>query len=94
MQNRRTFLLQSGAAALGSAAFGISPPFDFLHKKHYDLGVQLYTLMSVIDKDTRGTLKKVAGLGYKNIESAFSMQGGFYGKTAKEFAALLHRFLS
>jgi sugar phosphate isomerase/epimerase len=89
MQNRRTFLKQSSAVALASMAFGPVSTFDFLGKKHYVPGVQLYTLMSVIDNDTKGTLKKLADIGYKNIESAFSKQGGFYGKTAPEFAAML-----
>lgn len=89
MQNRRTFIKQSGAFALASVAFGTMPEFDFLGKKHYVPGVQLYTLMSVIDQDTKGSLKKLADLGYKNIESAFSRQGGFYGKTAPEFSAML-----
>lgn len=88
MTNRRTFIRQAGSLALGSVALsqGLSGLFE--QKKHYDLGVQLYTLMAVIDKDTQGVLKQVAGLGYKNIESAFSRQGGFYGKSAKEFAAM------
>lgn len=64
--------------------------FELLEKKHgYVPGVQLYTLMAVIDQDTQGTLKKLADIGYKNIDAAFSRQGGFYGKTAPEFAALL-----
>ncbi len=89
MQNRRTFIKQSSALALASMAFGPVSNLGFLGKKHYVPGVQLYTLMSVIDNDTIGTLKKLADLGYKNIESAFSKQGGFYGKTAPEFAAML-----
>ncbi|MEK7257880.1 MAG: sugar phosphate isomerase/epimerase [Bacteroidota bacterium] len=88
MSNRRTFIKQSSALALGSLAVGQAFDLNF-DKKGYDLGVQLYTLMAVIDADTKGTLEKVAALGYKNIESAFSRQGGFYGKTAKEFAAML-----
>ncbi len=89
MQNRRTFLKQSSAVALASMAFGPVSTFDFLGKKPYQPGVQLYTLMSVIDNDTKGTLKKLADIGYKNIESAFSKQGGFYGKSAKDFSAML-----
>lgn len=89
MVNRRAFIKQTGAYTLGSLALGPLSGMDQWGKSRYDLGVQLFTLMSVIDKDTRGSLQKLADLGYKNIESAFSMQGGFYGKTAKEFAAML-----
>ncbi len=89
MANRRTFIKQTGAYALGSLALGPVSVLDDYRKYRYDLGVQLFTLMAVIDQDTRGTLQKLADLGYKNIESAFSRQGGYYGKTPKEFAALL-----
>ncbi len=86
--HRRTFLQQSGQVALGSLAFGSG--LNLLAKQaSYDLGVQLYTLMAVIDQDTRGTLQQLADLGYKNIESAFSRQGGFYGQSAQGFASLL-----
>ncbi len=88
MSDRRTFIQQSGALALGSLVLG-PQSLDFLGKKHFEPGVQLYTLMSVIDADTKGTLQKVADLGYKNIESAFSRQGGYYGKKPQEFAAML-----
>jgi len=75
--------------ALGGLALGPSA-FDFLAKKYnFQPGVQLYTLMAVIDQDTSGTLKKLSELGYKNIESAFSRQGGFYGKSATEFSKML-----
>jgi len=37
----------------------------------------------------QGTLKKVAGIGYKEIESAFSKKGNYYGMKAKEFASMV-----
>jgi sugar phosphate isomerase/epimerase len=49
------------------------------------LGVQLFTFFREIDQDVAGTLKKIADLGYKEIESAFSMKGGYYGMKPKEF---------
>ncbi len=52
------------------------------------LGVQLFTLFDVIDADTPGSLKKLAAIGYTEVESAFSKQQGYYGRTAKEFASL------
>ena len=36
------------------------------------IGLQLYTFFNVIDDDVPGTLKKIAAVGYKEIESAFS----------------------
>ncbi|HLL43128.1 MAG TPA: sugar phosphate isomerase/epimerase [Segetibacter sp.] len=52
-------------------------------------GLQLYTLFNVVDSDVQGTLKKVAGIGYKKMESAFSKKGGYYGVKPKEFAIMV-----
>jgi sugar phosphate isomerase/epimerase len=54
----------------------------------HPIGLQLYTLGGTIDLDVPGTLKKVADIGYKDVESAFSIKGGYYGLTPKEFAKL------
>jgi sugar phosphate isomerase/epimerase len=81
----------SGVLALGSVAFindSISKakvPFNFAASR--PAGLQLYTVTSVIEADLDGTLKKIAAIGYKELESATSRKGGFYGLTAKEFAA-------
>src|ERR1700744_845143 len=88
MTNRRKFLKVSGAAALGGlvwprGVFGFSKPAP------HAIGLQLFTLFAFIDKDVPGNLKKVADIGYKEIESAFSMKGGYYGMKPKEFAALV-----
>ena len=52
-------------------------------------GLQLFTLFNVIDNDVPGYIKKIAEIGYKEVESAFSKKGGFYGMSAKEFDSLL-----
>lgn len=52
-------------------------------------GLQLFTFFNTIDDDIKGTLQKIADVGYKNIESAFSKKGGYYGMKPKEFAAML-----
>jgi sugar phosphate isomerase/epimerase len=49
----------------------------------------LFTFFNTIDNDVTGTLKTIASVGYKNIESAFSKKGGYYGMKPKEFAATL-----
>jgi sugar phosphate isomerase/epimerase len=55
----------------------------------HPMGLQLYTLFNVIDDDVLGTLKKVAAIGYKEIESAFSKKGGYYGMKPREFRKTL-----
>ena len=39
--------------------------------------------------DTAGTLKKVAAIGYTQVESAGSQKGNWYGFKPKEFAAMV-----
>jgi sugar phosphate isomerase/epimerase len=94
MINRRKFLQNSGALALGGFALSnqASALSLFTKPAPKNAGVQLYTTMSTIDKDLDGTLKKIAEIGYKEVESAFSMKGGFYGLTPKEFAAKVKSF--
>ena len=91
MNSRRKFLQQAAALTAGGALLGQSSwANSFLAKTKIPApGIQLFTLMNDMDLDTVGTLQKVAAAGYKNIESAFSKQGGFYGKKPKEFKALL-----
>lgn len=49
---------------VGWTCTGLSS-FDFLAKKQYYVpGVQLFTLIALIDQDMQGTLKKLAGIGY------------------------------
>jgi len=87
MYNRRKFLQNSGALALGGMALTGTAKAFFGEKAMHPVGIQLFTFFSDIDNDVEGTLKKVAGVGYKEIESAFSKKGGYYGMKPKEFAA-------
>ena len=52
-------------------------------------GLQLYTLGDLMISDPKGTLQKVAAIGYKEVESAGSSKGVFYGFKPKEFAAMV-----
>jgi sugar phosphate isomerase/epimerase len=89
MYNRRKFFRNSGALALGGLMLSGKGYASMLGRyAMHPVGLQLYTLMGVIDNDVPGTLKEVAAIGYKDLESAFSLKGGFYGMSAKEFAKL------
>jgi sugar phosphate isomerase/epimerase len=92
MNSRRKFLQQATVLSLGSALITKSSwAKNFIGRTSLPApGIQLFTLFNEMDIDTVGTLQKVAAAGYKNIESAFSKQPGFYGKKPKEFKALLH----
>lgn len=56
----------------------------------HPVGLQLFTLFGIIDNDVKGNLKKVAAIGYKEVESAFSKKGGYYGMKPKAFKALVN----
>jgi sugar phosphate isomerase/epimerase len=88
MQNRRQFIITGVGGTLALAFSG----FRFPEKSSNKLpapGVQLFTYFNFIDNDVPGTLKKIADSGVKNIESAFSKKGDYYGMGAKEFSALV-----
>jgi sugar phosphate isomerase/epimerase len=91
MQTRKQFIKLSTAAALGSL-FVPKTADAFFRKKQQAVGLQLYTLLNIMDDDVKGTLAKVAAIGYKEIESAFSKKGGYYGMKPKEFADVLKGF--
>src|ERR1700682_396101 len=88
MQNRRKFIRNSAGLFAGSLAIP-SFPYSFLKSLYPPPGIQLFTFFNVIDKDVDGTLKRIAGIGYVEIESAFSKKGGYYGYTPKQFSVLL-----
>jgi sugar phosphate isomerase/epimerase len=74
--SRRDFLKTTAAVAavggmgLKSMAATISEP----------VGLQLYSVRELLPKDFEGTLHKVAGAGYKEVEAA-----GYYDHTAAQF---------
>lgn len=75
-QSRRSFLTR--AAALASAArisFAKAPLTSA------NLGVQLYTVRNVIEKDPAATLKAIQDIGYKEVEAT-------YGNLDKIWSAL------
>ena len=77
MSTRRKFLQSTAALALGSF---IIPEFAKASPNKYkEVGVQLYSVRKEMLADNIGTLKKLAALGYNQIESAGSEKGNYYG---------------
>ncbi len=81
MQNRRTFLKHTGTYALGTM---LLPSLEVSKHKIKNPGIQLYTVRDEMLKDATGTLKILASLGIKQIESAGSDKGYYYGLKPKE----------
>ncbi|WP_420148982.1 sugar phosphate isomerase/epimerase family protein [Spirosoma sp.] len=73
---------------LKTSALALGLPFvnsiNAFAKPIKNVGLQLYTVRNEISKDVEGTLRKIAQIGYTEIET-----GSFYGKTPKEFKAFL-----
>ena len=87
---RRKFL-QSGTLAAASVLLGRSAiAGTFTGKKAVPpIGLQLYTLGDLMTTDPQGTLQKLAAIGYKELETAGSQKGNFYGYKPKELAAMI-----
>jgi sugar phosphate isomerase/epimerase len=74
--DRRTFLAALAAAATTSIAAAAA--------ERQRLGVQLYTLRNELQQDFEGSLRKVAAIGYKEVEFA-----GYFGRSPAEVRQVL-----
>lgn len=82
----RQEFLKLGALATSAA---LLPRLNAFAASPKNVGLQLYTLRDLLAKDADGTLKKVAEIGYKEVESFGYSDGKFFGKTAKVYADYL-----
>ena len=86
MINRRSFIKSSGAFVLASA---LMPKFvSAFVPAPKTVGLQLYTVRNEMLKDAAGTLKQIAAIGYKELESARSDKGNYYGLSPKEIKSI------
>lgn len=85
MNSRRQFLKTSAAAIAGIVVS--SPLFAELYKKKTSVGIQLFTIPAMVAADFKGTLTKLAAIGYKEIEFF-----GPYEFSAKETIEGWNRF--
>ena len=60
------------------------PSCAFAKTKEQHFGVQLYSFRDAMAKDALGTLKQIASIGIKEIESARSQKGHYYGLTPED----------
>lgn len=80
MITRRKFLKTSGTFALGAMVL----PNMAQAAKVKNVGIQLYSVRKEMLEDATGTLKRLAQIGYKELESARSAKGNYYGLEPKE----------
>lgn len=81
MLSRRKFLQTTGTVAYGAMFL---PNLDFADDYRKNPGLQLYSVRKEMLEAPIPTLQKVAAFGIKQIESAGSSKGHYYGLTPQE----------
>lgn len=88
--NRRVFIERSALAA-GGLAFGSLYSCSNPATVEKQIGIQLYTLKELFEKDVKGTLKLVADTGFKQVEAYGYNDGSIFGMSYGEFASEVKR---
>jgi sugar phosphate isomerase/epimerase len=71
-RSRREFLI-AGTATLATGAFALAhPPSTLANPLGKPVGLELYTVGAELDKDYDGTLRQIAAIGYKEVETGVS----------------------
>jgi len=87
--DRRSFL--KGAALAGSIALAAGSLREAMAQAAPDwknqIGLELYTVRDVMEKDYEGVLAKIASFGYKEVEPA----NGYNNMSPKDWRAMLDR---
>jgi sugar phosphate isomerase/epimerase len=89
--NRRTFIERSALAAGGLAFASLSSCSKPLSAVNKSIGIQLYTVKELFEKDVMGTLKLVADTGFKEVEAYGYDYGKIFGVSYSDFAAEVKR---
>lgn len=89
MKTRREFLKASGTLGAGALFLSCMAKEDQRSDIVKNIGLQLYTVRKEMAEDAVGTLKKLAKIGYKQLESARSDKGNYYGLQAKEIKKIV-----
>lgn len=93
LQNRRKFIQN---ASLGLTAAFLSPYIltscqnnTSNQSPFHNLGVQLYSIRDVLMQDPLSTLKKIASIGYKHVETFGYSEGSFWGLNVEDLKKIL-----
>ena len=88
MKTRRAFLQTASCLAAGGLLLPNLLKANARAGKN-DVGIQLYSVRKELQEDAAGTLIKLGKIGYKEIESAKSEKGNYYGLQPKEIKKIL-----
>lgn len=83
--SRRQFVGRMGAGAAAIGLQGLIPARSFANPLGMDVGIQLYSIKPELEKDFEGTVKAVAAIGYKQVETNLSLNN----RKAKEIREAL-----
>ncbi len=85
MTNRRTFIKGLSVAV----AAGLTLPGKlFAFPAGKIIGIQLYTIREMVNKDFEGTLKILSEIGYNSVEAAGYNDGKYYGFEPQDYAKI------
>lgn len=90
---KQSLLFSAGTAILSGSSIaaltGCTSSGDTPSTMNKPFGIQLWTVRDVIGDDVEGTLKLLAGYGYKMIETYDGEMGMFWGMGHKNYSAML-----
>ena len=87
---RREFLRTTAAGAAGISLLSpLACTTGTTRDKGPAVGLQLYSIRDAMAADAPGSLKKVADMGYRNMELADYADGKFYGHAPAEFRKMV-----
>lgn len=89
--NRRAFIERSALAVGGLAFASVSSCGKPVSGMRKPIGIQLYTLREIFEKDVMGTLKLVADTGFTEVEAYGYENGKIFGVSYADFAAEVNR---
>jgi sugar phosphate isomerase/epimerase len=88
MQDRKINRREFSQLALAGTGALLAGNLDFLAPKRH-IGLQLWSIRDVVQKNLIGTLSAVRKMGYREIEAAGYSEGKFYGKSPAEFKKII-----
>ncbi|MDP4223062.1 MAG: sugar phosphate isomerase/epimerase [Bacteroidota bacterium] len=88
MDISRRIFVKSGAMAVSGIALFPGTILGSTSKKVI-VGIQLYSVRDDMKADPKGSLKKIAAMGYKVVEHAGYEDGKFYGYSPSDFKKIL-----
>jgi sugar phosphate isomerase/epimerase len=101
MVNRRKFILNTGAFAVGSFLLPIACTQRTGETRGSGgsgrsgagnlgpIGLQLYSIRDVLEQDLKGNLEQLGKMGYREVESYPGKEGHYYGHSPEEFSKMV-----